>query len=237
MGHVKKPSCVGQWCVCVCLKGQCPRLRCTRSATIGDQACHEGGGHPRWLGRCDAACGTNQLPVVWPFPPRRYGCGSKNRYQDGTLVSGNMDQNLHNPSSLILSHAHMHPKLARGMDCGPKSALLRCSRMHPTPFYRSSSFGLVFLKDLWGALWAVVPDTPQIPGGSLHDRLHFSPLVFFLQQPPLFPRFRGVIKVRWGCFPLAHLLGDFDGKIARPVFRGVSVPGRPKLGDLGSQLG
>ena len=36
-----------------------------------------------------------------------YGCGSKTRYQNGTLVSGNMDQNLRNPSWLILSHTHM----------------------------------------------------------------------------------------------------------------------------------
>ena len=37
----------------------------------------------------------------------RYGCGSKNRYQNGTLVSGNMDQHLRNPSCLILSHTPM----------------------------------------------------------------------------------------------------------------------------------
>ena len=36
-----------------------------------------------------------------------YGCGSKIRYQNGTLVSGNMDQHLRNPSCLILSHTHM----------------------------------------------------------------------------------------------------------------------------------
>ena len=35
------------------------------------------------------------------------GCGSKNRYQNGTLVSGNMDQNPHNPSCLILSHSQI----------------------------------------------------------------------------------------------------------------------------------
>ena len=38
-----------------------------------------------------------------------YGCGSKNRYQNGTLVSGNMDQNLRNPSCSILSHTHIAP--------------------------------------------------------------------------------------------------------------------------------
>ena len=31
----------------------------------------------------------------------------KKRYQTGTLVSGNMDQNLRNPSCLILSHTHI----------------------------------------------------------------------------------------------------------------------------------
>ena len=37
-----------------------------------------------------------------------YGYGSKNRYQNETLVSGNMDQNLRNPSSFLLSHCHIH---------------------------------------------------------------------------------------------------------------------------------
>ena len=32
------------------------------------------------------------------------GCGSKNGYQHGTLVSEHMDQNLCNPSWFILSH-------------------------------------------------------------------------------------------------------------------------------------
>ena len=36
------------------------------------------------------------------------GCGSKNRYQNGTLVSGNMDQTLRNPSCLILSNIHTY---------------------------------------------------------------------------------------------------------------------------------
>ena len=40
-----------------------------------------------------------------------YGCGSKNRYQNGTLVSGNMNQNLRDPSFFILSHTHMDPFL------------------------------------------------------------------------------------------------------------------------------
>ena len=36
-----------------------------------------------------------------------FGCGSKNRYQNGTLASGTMDQNLRNPSCLIWSHSHL----------------------------------------------------------------------------------------------------------------------------------
>ena len=42
------------------------------------------------------------------------GCGSKNRYQNGSLVSGNMGQNLRNPSCLILSHTQMgfEPQMA-----------------------------------------------------------------------------------------------------------------------------
>ena len=40
-------------------------------------------------------------------PHRPHGCGSKTRCQHGTLVSKNMDQNLRNPSCLILSHTHM----------------------------------------------------------------------------------------------------------------------------------
>ena len=35
------------------------------------------------------------------------GWGSKTLSQTGTLVSGNMDQNLRNPSCLILSHTHV----------------------------------------------------------------------------------------------------------------------------------
>ena len=46
-------------------------------------------------------------PLGSPMNEAPYGCGSKNRYQNGTLVSGNMDQNLRSPSCLILSHTHM----------------------------------------------------------------------------------------------------------------------------------
>ena len=44
------------------------------------------------------------------------GCGSKNRYQNGTLVSGVMEQNLRNPPWLILSHA----QVANGCSSTPK---------------------------------------------------------------------------------------------------------------------
>ena len=39
------------------------------------------------------------------------GCGSKKQYQNGTLVSGNMDQNLRILSCLILSHTQCWPGL------------------------------------------------------------------------------------------------------------------------------
>ena len=42
--------------------------------------------------------------VVWRY---ENGCGSKNRYQNGTLVNGNMNQNPRNPSCSILSHTQM----------------------------------------------------------------------------------------------------------------------------------
>ena len=38
---------------------------------------------------------------------RVHGCGSKIGTQNGTLVSGNMDQNLWSPGGLILTHTHM----------------------------------------------------------------------------------------------------------------------------------
>ena len=43
-----------------------------------------------------------------------FGCGSKNRYQNGTLVSGNMDQHLRNPSSFIVSHTHFGEAFGTG---------------------------------------------------------------------------------------------------------------------------
>ena len=39
-----------------------------------------------------------------------HGCVSRIGTPNGTLVSGNMDQNLRNPSCLILSHTHIAPQ-------------------------------------------------------------------------------------------------------------------------------
>ena len=47
-----------------------------------------------------------------------HGCGSKNRYQNETLVSGNMDQNLRNPSCLILSHTQIARLQVQAADPG-----------------------------------------------------------------------------------------------------------------------
>ena len=43
------------------------------------------------------------------LPAASHGCVAqkKKKYQNGTLVSGNMDQNLRNPSCLILSHTQI----------------------------------------------------------------------------------------------------------------------------------
>ena len=47
------------------------------------------------------------LPKIEACVARSCGCGSKNRYQHGSLVSGNMDQNLRNPSCLIFCRTHV----------------------------------------------------------------------------------------------------------------------------------
>ena len=63
------------------------------------------------------------------------GCGSKNRYQNGTLVSGNMDQNLPTPSRLILSHTQL--------PCGyvpVLGSLFYSSLATSHAFYRSARF-------------------------------------------------------------------------------------------------
>ena len=64
-------------------------------------------------------------------PKKLHGCGSKPRYQNGTLVSGNMDQNLRNPSSFILSHTHMSFKGISAWRKGP-SRRAASSRMRET---------------------------------------------------------------------------------------------------------
>ena len=73
--------------------------------------------------------GSHPVGVPQPFlhtKPRSAwgtcGRGSKNRYQNGTLVSGNMDQNLRNPSCFILSHTHVYdPKFTSPSTLGSKS--------------------------------------------------------------------------------------------------------------------
>ena len=60
---------------------------------------------PGTVGSPPKACGAFASLRVSQRPT--CGCGSKNRYQNGTLVSGNMDQNLRNPSCFISSHTHV----------------------------------------------------------------------------------------------------------------------------------
>ena len=50
---------------------------------------------------------VNHLGALQPTKAgfRLFGCGSKKRYRNETLASGNMDQN--HPSCLILSHTHL----------------------------------------------------------------------------------------------------------------------------------
>ena len=40
-----------------------------------------------------------------------YGCGSKTRYQNGTLVSGNMDQNPRFAPAIVYFFSHIHMDL------------------------------------------------------------------------------------------------------------------------------
>ena len=55
---------------------------------------------------------TSRDHVVRPKPrldeeKTAHGCGSKICTQNGTLVSGNMDQHLRSPGGVILTHTHM----------------------------------------------------------------------------------------------------------------------------------
>ena len=45
--------------------------------------------------------------MIWILTHGHMAVAQKTGTQNGTLVSGNMDQNLRNPSCLILSHAHI----------------------------------------------------------------------------------------------------------------------------------
>ena len=60
-----------------------------------------------WSHGCGPKEQNTPLPLRFPCKMDVSGCASKNRYQDGTLVRGNMDQNLRRPSCLILSHTHL----------------------------------------------------------------------------------------------------------------------------------
>ena len=65
-------------------------------------------------------------PIHWfHFGVYTNGCGSKNRYQNGTLVSGNMDQNPRNPSCLFLSHSQMTSSGWFKQECGLSGSRLR----------------------------------------------------------------------------------------------------------------
>ena len=76
------------------------------------------------------------------------GCGSKNRYQNGNLVSGHMHQNLLNPSCLTLSHPQMKPPAHPGTDLGTALA--------PWPDASASSSSA--LK--WSGTWQNEKPTP-----------------------------------------------------------------------------
>ena len=75
-------------------------------------------------GRCTASASTSSSDVSLSKRLARHGCSrgvqwrrnmsgthmavaQKKRYHNGTLVSGNMDQHLRNPSCIILSHTHV----------------------------------------------------------------------------------------------------------------------------------
>ena len=60
----------------------------------------------RWFTQCPWCLFGGRFPGL-KKDATTHGCGSRNRCQNGTLVSGNMDQNLRNPPCVILSHTHM----------------------------------------------------------------------------------------------------------------------------------
>ena len=86
----------------------CAQQAFTRSLTHAPK----GSGNQRFT-NCAVAMGKKRIGTLFGClilngpPSTRNGCGSKNRYQNGTLVSGNMDQHLRNPCCLILSHTQM----------------------------------------------------------------------------------------------------------------------------------
>ena len=60
---------------------------------------------PAW--RAKQPSTVSNTPKGAPHPLTHMAVAQKTGTQNGTLVSGNMDQNLRNPSYLILSHTHI----------------------------------------------------------------------------------------------------------------------------------
>ena len=56
------------------------------------------------------------------------GCGSKIGTPDGTLVSGNMDQNLRSPGGLILTHTRVRARSGRASLSAKRLGILRSMR-------------------------------------------------------------------------------------------------------------
>ena len=78
------------------VKGPLVKGSCKRGTSIVVQGGASIGPGVWGIGRRVPFLGANYAP---PF-----GSGSKNRYQNGTRVSGDMDQNMRNPSCLPVSH-------------------------------------------------------------------------------------------------------------------------------------
>ena len=78
------------------------------------------------------------MPLGWN---KQIGCGSKNRYQNGTLVSGNTDQNLGDPSCLILSHTQLNRQAPQ--------RLRKPSPKHPVTTTLPSAAGSTSSQSSW----------------------------------------------------------------------------------------
>ena len=69
-----------------------------------------------------------RIPLKETIGDGLYGSGSKKCTQNGTLVSGNMDQNLRSPGGLILTHTYMGHSISHSLPLAPPSYRLlpRC---------------------------------------------------------------------------------------------------------------